>query len=163
MFELPLDAWKPGPVKSTKWVLSAADGQYLLGQFDGREFRKESGKHQLWHGNFYAAQTFSDTPSRRIQIGWGHGITFPRMPVNQQMTIPVELPLNTTGDGPRMFARPVEELTSLHGRKHELHEVSVAGTKPLADVKGDLFHIVADIEPNKARFVGFSIRGVPID
>src|SRR5207245_4290907 len=94
--------------KTTKWVLSAADGQSLLGQFDGREFRKESGKHQLWHGNFYAAQTFSNTPGRRLQIGWGNGITFPGMPFNQQMTIPVELSLRTTADGPRMFAEPVD-------------------------------------------------------
>ena len=54
----------------------------------------------VWHGNFYAAQTFSNTPDlRRIQIGWGQGITFPGMPFNQQMALPVTLTLRRTAKG----------------------------------------------------------------
>ena len=53
---------------------------------------------------------------RRVQIGWGKGIAFPGMPFNQQMTVPCELTLRTTPDGPRMFARPVKELEGLRGR-----------------------------------------------
>src|SRR5262249_17797299 len=49
LFELPVE----GPTKSRKWVLYAADGKYVLGQFDGKKFTVESGKHQLWYGNFY--------------------------------------------------------------------------------------------------------------
>ena len=50
-------------------------------------------------GNFYAAQTFLNAPNgRRIQIGWGQGITFPGMPFNQQMTFPVELSLRSRKD-----------------------------------------------------------------
>ena len=55
---------------------------------------------------------------RRIQIGWGNGIAFPGMPFNQQMSIPCELTLHSTDDGIRMFARPVAEIDSLHGKKH---------------------------------------------
>jgi len=74
----------------------------VLGNFDGRAFHITSGKdkRQLWFGNFYAAQSFSNTPDhRRIQIGWANGITFPGMPFNQQMTLPVELTLRTAEDG----------------------------------------------------------------
>ena len=76
--------------------------------FDGKKFTPESGKHQLWYGNFYAAQTFSNAPDgRRIQIGWAQGITFPGMPFNQQMTIPVYLFLLKTGkDIPPARHRP---------------------------------------------------------
>src|SRR5205814_1436495 len=99
LFELPVDSNRA----KTKWVLYAGDGQYVLGSFDGKTFHRESGKHRLWYGNFYAAQTFSATPDgRRIQIGWGNGITFPGMPFNQQMTFPCELTLRTTGAGVRM-------------------------------------------------------------
>jgi fructan beta-fructosidase len=168
LFELPLDADRlgkdPKARKSIKWVLYAADGKYLLGDFDGRTFRKESGKHQLWHGNFYAAQTFSNTPDgRRIQIGWANGVTFPGMPFNQQMTVPVELTLRSTADGPRMFAEPVKELASLHGAKHELRDVPIAGKRAIDGVKGDLLHIVAELEPGKAQAVGLTVRGVPIE
>ena len=112
LFELPVRG--SGPPRSL-WVLSAADGKYRLGQFDGHRFIPETDKLTLWHGDFYAAQTFSDTPDgRRIQIGWARGIDFPGMPFNQQMTIPCELTLRTTPDGPRLHAEPVAEFARLH-------------------------------------------------
>src|SRR4029079_1685025 len=109
LFELPVEG-----AKEAKWVLSAADGKYLIGSFDGKAFTRESGKHQLWYGNFYAAQTFDNAPDgRRIQIGWAEGVTFPGMPFNQQMTVPVDLTLRKTPDGMRMCANPVAELNRL--------------------------------------------------
>ena len=92
----------------------AADGKYVLGDFDGRAFHVTSGKEklQVWHGNFYAAQSYSNTPDqRRIQIGWANGATFPGMPFNQQMTIPVQLTLRSVDHGIRLFAQPVRELS----------------------------------------------------
>src|SRR5207302_5154989 len=111
LFSLPVE----DDPKTRYWVLYADDGKYILGQFEGRKFSKESGKHQVWYGNFYAAQTFdSAAGGRRIQIGWANGITFPGMPFNQQMTVPCELTLRRTGDGIRLFAIPVRELDTLH-------------------------------------------------
>jgi fructan beta-fructosidase len=111
LFELPIDG-NPG---KTLWVLSAADGAYLLGRFDGKTFHPEpGGKLKTCHGNFYAAQTYSNEPSnRRVQIGWAQGITFPDQPFNQQMTIPCELTLRETTDGIRLFANPVAEVDRL--------------------------------------------------
>ncbi len=114
LFELPVQGSKP---PRSLWVLSAADGKYRLGQFDGHKFTPETPKLTLWHGDFYAAQTFSDTPDgRRIQIGWARGVDFPGMPFNQQMTIPCELTLRTTPDGPRLYAEPVAEVAKLYDK-----------------------------------------------
>ncbi len=160
LFELAV-AGKPG---QTRWVLYAADGRYVLGSFDGRRFTPESGKLQLWHGNFYAAQTFSNTPDgRRIQIGWANGITFQGMPFNQQMTIPCELTLRTTPDGVRMFAEPVAELAKLHGSKYAWTNQTVnPGDNPLAGIHGDLFDITAEIDTTGVSAVTFQLRGVPV-
>jgi fructan beta-fructosidase len=108
LFELPYPN-RPG---ESRWVLYGADGQYLLGAFDGHGFTPDSPtKERLWWGNFYAAQTFSNSPDgRRIQVGWGQGIEFPGQRFNQQMTIPVELTLRDSDTGVRMVARPVREL-----------------------------------------------------
>ena len=160
LFELPID----GKKEKTKWVLYAADGKYALGSFDGKTFKAESAKQTLWHGQFYAAQTFSNTPDgRRIQIGWGNGITFPGMPFNQQMTVPCLLTLRTTPAGVRLFAEPVKELDALHGKEHSWTDVLLkANGKPLELMRGDLFDIRADFVLGDATAFGFSIGGVPV-
>jgi fructan beta-fructosidase len=160
LFELALDG-KPG---QNRWVLYAADGKYVLGQFDGKRFQPETDKLQVWHGNFYAAQTYSDAPhGRRVQIGWGNGIEFRGSPFNQQMTIPVELTLRETNAGPRLFAEPVRELAGLHGKEHKLTDVGlVPHENPLAEIQGELLRVIADIELGKAESVGFVIRGVTV-
>jgi fructan beta-fructosidase len=160
LYSLPLD----GDAKNVKWVLSAADGKYLIGQFDGTKFVKELGKHQVWYGNFYAAQTYDNAPDgRRIQIGWGNGIAFPGMPFNQQMTVPVELTLRTTDDGPRLFALPVKEIESLVETSHSWDNMTLkAGVNPLEKVKGELLDIRAEAEPGGAEQILFTLRGVPV-
>jgi fructan beta-fructosidase len=131
LFELPV----VGAGRATTcWVLSAADGRYLLGAFDGRTFRPDGPeKQQLWYGNFYAAQTFSDTPDgRRVQIGWANGITFPGEPFNQQMTVPVVLSLRTTLRGPRLFGQPVPELNALRNEARAIGAVAITAGRPFA-------------------------------
>jgi fructan beta-fructosidase len=162
IFELPLD----GDPNRSKWVVYAADGAYSVGSFNGKAFTRESGKHPGHYGNcFYASQTYSDIPpddGRRIRIGWGQ-VKTPAMPFNQMMTIPTELELRTTEDGPRLFALPVREFEKLRGRRHEIgpRELS-ADANPLSGVSGELFDIRAELEPRQAAELGFTIRGVPV-
>jgi fructan beta-fructosidase len=160
LFELPVD----GDANTTRWVLYAADGRYVLGHFDGREFHADSDKLQLWHGNFYAAQTWSDAPDgRRIQIGWGQGITFPGMPFNQQMTIPVELTLRSTDAGPRMFAEPVAEVASLRGDKYAFADVELSDAEQaLPGFVGQLFDVELVLEPGTALQTGITFGDVAV-
>lgn len=162
LFELPIMG-----TDEKKWVLYAADGKYLLGEFDGEKFLPDAKeKKQLWHGNFYAAQTYSNVPDgRRIQIGWGNGISFPNMPFNQQMTIPCELTLRKTADGVRMFAEPVRELAGLRGASRT--NLRGAALQPDGEGRaegefGDLVDIRADFKIDKSEALGISLRGLPI-
>jgi fructan beta-fructosidase len=160
LFPLPIDG-EPG---QSRWVLSAADGKYLLGQFDGRRFLPESGKHQVWYGNFYAAQTYDNAPEgRRIQIGWGNGMTFPGMPFNQQMTVPCELTLRVTADGPRLHVLPVKELETLRSGEHEGKDLVLKpGDNPLASVHGELLDVEAAFQPAEAEQVVLTLRGIDV-
>ncbi len=161
LYALPVD----GNASQTRWVISAADGKYRLGQFDGHRFTPTTDKQQVWYGNFYAAQTFSNAPEgRRIQIGWGNGVTFPGMPFNQQMCVPVDLTLRTTTDGPRLFAEPVRELESLRSKAHAWHDLALkpGGENPLAGLSGELFDIALEFEPGQAEALRLTVRGVPI-
>ncbi len=163
LFELPID----GDTKKTKWVLYGADGRYVVGTFDGKTFTAEPGRHRLWHGPFYAAQTFSNAPAgRRIQIGWAQ-IDFPGMPFNQQMTFPVELRLRTTPDGVRMFAEPVAELAKLQRQTAAIAgdqwQTVIAGKPLTTRVGGALLDIRADAAPiRRAALRHRRARGIPI-
>jgi fructan beta-fructosidase len=150
--------------RGSKWVLYGADGKYLIGTFDGKTFTKESGKHQLWYGNFYAAQTFDNAPDgRRIQIGWAQGVTFPDMPFNQQMNIPVELTLEHSGKGKgdiRMFANPVTELRGLEGSGTAKSNIKLeaAPTVLVGDVDAGL--LILEIKPDAPGSIQFWVRGL---
>jgi sucrose-6-phosphate hydrolase SacC (GH32 family) len=79
------------------------------------------------------------------------------------MTIPVELSLRRTADGPRLCAEPVRELAGLYGAEHRWADQDLtADEKALVGVRGELFRIVAEIEPGGADAIGFVVRGVPV-
>ncbi|HVK12516.1 MAG TPA: GH32 C-terminal domain-containing protein [Gemmataceae bacterium] len=159
LFELPVE----GEKGATKWVLYAADGKYILGKFDGKTFTKESGKHQLWYGNFYAAQSYDNAPDgRRVQIGWARGVTFPGMPFNQQMNVPVELTLVKTGGEVRMHARPARELATLTEPKAELKGVQLSDrpTTLLSDV--DAAELTIEFDPAATKSLRVKVRGLDL-
>ncbi len=168
IFELPVDA-QPGQGTdaggaATKWVLTAANSGYRLGQFDGRVFTAETPMLPGHRGeSFYAAQTYSDMPDgRRVQIGWGQMAT-PGMPFNQMMTFPCELSLRTTGDGLRLCWQPVRELERLRARKHTFDPQALEpGVNPLADLSVDLHEMGIDVNPGSASTLRLSVGGVDV-
>jgi len=162
-FELPVD----GDVLKNKWVLTAASSEYMVGAFDGTTFAPETAKLPGHRGRgFYAAQTFSDIPAsdgRRIQIGWFQTETR-GMPFNQSMTLPLELRLTDTPEGPRLTWTPVRELASLRARSHRVSPIVLQpdSDNPLADVKAELVELRAEFEPGEASEVAFTVRGATI-
>ena len=161
-FECAVD----GNKQNTRWVFYGGNGRYLVGTFDGRTFTPESGPHSLNHGNsFYASQTYTDIPpadGRRILLPWGQ-MASPGMPFNQMIGLPVELTLGATDDGLRLSAYPVKELALLRIKSHPINPQPLnPGENPLAQVKGELFDVVADLAPGEAAEVGFNLRGVRV-
>jgi fructan beta-fructosidase len=117
LFELPVD----GDTSKTKWVMYGASDTYMIGSFDGKTFKPESGKHYFVTGTIYAAQTFNNIPEsdgRRIQIGWSR-ISHPDMAFNGMMLMPTVLTLKTTKDGLRLFSVPVKETEQLFDKAGE--------------------------------------------
>jgi sucrose-6-phosphate hydrolase SacC (GH32 family) len=162
IFELAAD----GNPQNTRWVFYGGNGLYLVGKFDGKTFTPESGPHPMQYGNcWYASQTFTDIPAkdgRRILIPWGRMAT-PGMPFNQMMGVPVELTLRTTEAGPRLLANPVKELASLRAKAHRIKPQPLnPGDNPLADLKGELLDLTAELAPGEASEVGFNLRGITV-
>lgn len=158
-FEMPVEG-EPG---TTRWVWTGANGNYLVGAFDGKRFVPEVMTQSVHSGtNYYAVQTYSDLPgNRRVQVAWMNGGKYPEMPFNQQMSCPYEFRLRKHGyNSYRIFALPVRELEQLRGTPLTWKDLTLQpGANPLASLKGDVWDIVAEIEPGTAKEVGFRIFG----
>ncbi len=161
LFEIPVEG-----TEETRWVLYGADGAYMIGAFNGREFIPESEKITFHHGDiFYASQTFNNIPAedgRRIQIAWGRTDS-PGMPFNQCMLFPVSLALRETSEGLRLMPSPVEELDKLHREPlsvpaQRLEPGYYQSPAPL----GDSLHLRAAWEQGTDSEVILTIAGFPL-
>ena len=163
LFELAV----AGDPPSKKWIVTAASSDYRVGTFDGRAFVSETDMLPGQRGKgFYAAQTFSNIPAtdgRRIQIGWMQAPS-PGMPFNQCMSVPQELRLIKTPEGPRLTREPVRELESL---RRESRRVGKAALKPkdvnpLESFRGEALELRALFKPGPRSVVTFTVRGIVI-
>ncbi len=145
------------------WVISAANAEYRLGAFDGARFTPTTPKLPGNHGNcFYAAQTFNDVPDgRRIQVGWLRAPS-PGMPFNQCMSVPLELTLAATDDGPRLRTWPVAELDTLHGASRSWERDSLEPGKPLRVPLAAEHDLSLTIDPGQAQEIRLDVRGVAV-
>jgi fructan beta-fructosidase len=162
LFPLPVD----GDKSNMRWILLGGSGYYYVGDFDGREFKPESGEIKYSYGDcFYASQTFNDVPEkdgRRIQITWGT-IDTPGMPFNQIMLFPVVLTLHSTDEGPRMFANPIDEIKNIYSKEYKWDNMLLKpGQNPLCEVKGELFDIDAEFEASGKGTFGFIFNEIPV-
>ncbi|MBU6238506.1 MAG: glycoside hydrolase family 32 protein [Planctomycetes bacterium] len=161
-FELPID----GDPTRKKWVLLAANSDYAIGSFDGKKFSADATRLKGHRGRgFYAAQSFSDAPDgRRIFIGWWQTET-KGMPFNQSMSLPLELALTQTNDGPRITFSPAKELQSLRDRSYQVESRSLRpGEKnPLDDIQAELLELRMEFEPGEAQQVVLNIRDVMVE
>ncbi|MCD8103650.1 MAG: glycoside hydrolase family 32 protein [Lachnospiraceae bacterium] len=60
-----------GTGKNTQWVLTAADGSYYLGDFDGYRFRSDGVRKKSYLTDLpYAAQVYNGIKDRTVMIAW---------------------------------------------------------------------------------------------
>ena len=93
-----------------KWIFWSADGYYMTGGFDGYRFTPDSGVLSAYDTKLpYAAQTYSGVRDRVISVAWLRTKN-DRGGFRCMMSVPAELSLKDTADGPRIAFRPVREL-----------------------------------------------------
>ncbi|MGL6348306.1 MAG: glycoside hydrolase family 32 protein, partial [Aeromonas sp.] len=163
-FQLKLDGKEGQPL----WVLMGANSQYAIGDFDGKRF---VAKHQRLQGQLagrdhYAAQTVMGDPlGRVVQIGWLRYQTQKKASFNQCMSLPTELKLVSTAEGPRLTYTPVREMEKLRGvvKQKGPQTLRPGAANPLADVQDELleirtrFHLKAATDQ-----LTLTVRGVPL-
>ncbi len=154
-----------GSTSSKKWVFFGANGNYVVGTFDGKQFLPETGTiHGEYGNNFYAAQTWDNAPDgRRIQIGWMPTNKYPGMPFEQQMNFPNEVSLKSTQEGLRLFRMPIAEIKNLYDSEIKWKKSITNQTdNPLKDLKGDTYDFSFEIDLLKSNKIDIGIRGATI-
>jgi fructan beta-fructosidase len=159
LFELAVD----GDATNTRWLAWGAQGKYMLGSFDGRVFKAESGPHQHYFGSAYAGQSYDNAPDkRRVHIGWmrdaGPGLN--GAPFNLQMTLPMDFTLRTDSKGIRLHSEPSKEVESLRHDTREWKDLVIEplASDPLAGFEGGQFEVEAVIDAaSPAAEAGFRI------
>lgn len=170
---LPFSTEKPDLVElpvnnreeEKKWVLFDAEGNYLVGSFDGEQFTPESAKIKGDFGrNYYGVQSWndgSDQQGKVRQIAWMKGADFPEMSFNGQMTFPSELALKKFSDGIVLTRRPIKEIENLH-EKGQIWEnknlIPGLNKNLLGGIKGDCFHIKATFKIKTANSISIFLR-----
>jgi len=162
LFQLPID----GNNRNKKWILYGGLGNYIIGEFNGKEFVPETQEIQYSYGDcFYASQTFNNMPEedgRRVQMAWGV-IPTSGMPFNMILLFPVELTLRDTEDGIRMYAYPVEEIKNLYIKDYKWNNIKLKpGENILSDIESELLDINAEFQIDEAKKFGFILNGKKI-
>jgi sucrose-6-phosphate hydrolase SacC (GH32 family) len=80
------------------------------------------------------------------------------------MSVPLELKLTQTADGPRLTWTPARELETLRGKGVKVGPLTLkpGADNPLAAVAMELQDLIVVAEPGKASELTLAIRGVPI-
>lgn len=154
-----------GDKTKRKWVFSGANGNYVVGTFNGKEFKPETGTIVGDYGNnFYAPQIWSDNPDgRKIQIAWMPTNRYPDMPFEQQMNFPTELELKTTPEGIRLLRTPVREIKNLYDAEIKFQKsLSGQAENPLSELKGDCYDFDLEIDVKKSSSFELGVRGATI-
>ncbi len=156
---LPVD----GDMNKKKWLFFGANGNYVIGSFDGTNFKPETEVLRGDYGrNFYAAQTWSNVPDGRcLHIAWMPAKRYPGMPFEQQMNFPTELTLRSTPGGVRVFRVPVKEIKSLYDKETRWSNVRLKkGDNLFKDLDGELYDFNIEVELKKSSSFDIGIRGV---
>lgn len=158
---LPVD----GDLSNNKWLLFGANGNYMIGSFDGTNYKPETNVIRMDYGNnFYAAQTWDNTPEGRcVHIAWMPTKRYPNMPFEQQMNFPTELTLRNTPEGIRVFRSPVQEIVSLYEKSYNWKDVVLTERENLfEELNGDLYDINIEVDCMNSSSFEINLRGARI-
>ena len=145
-----------------------ADANYMVGDFDDREFKNTSkGKIDTIHG-CHAGQCFSHAPNGRVvYVGWVRTLKLGKdLPLNRGFTLPLELTLRTSQKGARLFASRVKEFEVLRDKElSSLKNKTLSGAenKVVLSPKQKLveFNVTINADDQAEELI-FSFDGVPL-
>lgn len=157
LFRLPLH----GDANENKWVLSDAQGNYMLGDFNGKSFSAITSVQQNQGGDFHSPITLQEE-GRTIQLAAISRKYIKGSQYNGVLSIPMELQLQKQGEQPiKLVKKPLEELRSLSSRPvlkiRNKKLIPGLNDNPMKRLKGVSTHINGVFDLNNVDAFGFLI------
>ncbi|TCN40491.1 levanase/fructan beta-fructosidase [Kribbella orskensis] len=149
------------------YVLRDARGSYLVGDFDGREFRTSWSEPCTITRNtggagsdYYAAQSFENLPDDRVvTLAWQGGNRGSIWTGNA--SFPVQQRLVSTPDGPRLFSEPIDEIRLLRSSTTKWGPVELSPDTArdlLSAEAADTYELEATFDLSASQATAFSFR-----
>ncbi|WP_185958493.1 glycoside hydrolase family 32 protein [Fodinibius sediminis] len=176
LFELPVD----GREGESRWVLQVdlnpgsvaggSGGQYFVGSFDGKTFSRDEHARERtnwvdYGKDFYAVQSFSNMPdNRRVWLAWMNNWQYagviPVKPWRGAMTVPRELGLAMTEQGPRLYQQPVPELQQIYKERHQMEDIQLTAGEDVRhdQLRGTAFRMKMTVRMEDAKQFGVRVR-----
>jgi sucrose-6-phosphate hydrolase SacC (GH32 family) len=173
----------PSASGQSRWLLKVdtfsghpggTGGQYFIGRFDGTRFIADSpapGEPALWTdqgSDFYAALSWANLPAAHphpVWIGWMSNHQYvartPTSPWRGAMSVPRELFIRETKNGPRLGQRPIPALGSRRGVARTWRDFALEASKvelQLWPFDGRCIEIEWIIESSNAQHYGLAVR-----
>ncbi|MEX0609514.1 MAG: glycoside hydrolase family 32 protein [Balneolaceae bacterium] len=176
IMHMPVD----GDEDNKKWVLVDGNGSYVIGEFDGTHFHKESEKkhqNELFYlneirgdTNYYAKDIYATQSWKNTYEGEGPFIQMGFMMIkgapnhdrtwSQQQSFPVELTLETVNGELQVLRNPIDAIKQLRSDPQFWNNETVKpGDNLLEDIRGDVFEIISKIDIGTSEKIVFDIRG----
>jgi fructan beta-fructosidase len=165
VFQLPLD----GDENNKKWVLQDANGSYLIGEFNGKTFQKDTNQQTFVMDigpDFYAAQTFPmgnlpNNDTRIIQLAWmdhwNGGIG--EKGWDRNATFPVSLGLITLNGQKRLTRNPINEISSIYeSTKTWDNQLVKSGINLLEGIRSKKFELSLEVDLTESTALTFGIK-----
>ncbi len=177
IFSLKLD----GREDMKKWIFWGSPENYIVGRFENRTFVPETplilgnmaarfSKTRRF-GNFavYAPQTyFLPGEDRVVQFSW-MPTRFPGAPFKSQMSLPWELRLVSTKDGPRLRKDFADEVLALRktcarssGSDYEKLNQDLRAPRVIGQPGREALELCLSLNMGAHGRISFAIRGVPV-
>ncbi len=169
LFELPVTG-----SRQARWILSlglsaespagGSGSRYFIGHFDGFTFQAESAHWMDYGPDFYAPQSWSDTPDgRRIALGWMSNWQYarevPETGWRGMFSIPRELTLVETENGLRLAQQPIAEVKARRRKVFSSQGTTLRpGENPLNGSTAPAWDVEAEIAPGVVSRFGFRIQ-----
>jgi fructan beta-fructosidase len=176
ILHMPVD----GNNDNKKWVLIDGNASYYIGDFDGNGFTPFSQKipagkltelnRSADHVNYYTKDIYATQSWKMSYEGDGPFYQLAFMMIkdppihnrvwSQQLTFPVELTLKTINKEIRLCRNPIDAIKQLRSNGKIVKDIILkSNIDILNDVKGDVFEIILEVEPQDAKKLRLNIRG----